>query len=230
MAEFKYPKIGRDIRNKRRLKRQTVIDLLKKEGVSISINTLSNYESGITNTPASVLMHLANIYQTDIENLYDWESRTSLKGIYFPDLTYGLSRVSSKLIKKREELYVLHTNIVSPYISFKYVILEEDDPYMHLPKKTRLVYKEVDGNPISINTEFDYFIIAMDVTEKYKTISKTFLTKAKRVEESQKPKLVYYINHVGEEAFMSEQKFKQCIQGVITKIIIDIHTKNTENR
>jgi len=230
MAEFKYPKIGRDIRNMRGLTRQTVVDLLKRKGVSIGLNTLSNYESGITNTPASVLLQLANIYKTDIASLYDIKSQREIEGVYYPDLTFGLSRSSNRLIKKTEFMYVLHTNIVSPYISFKYIILEEDDPYMHLPKNTRLVYKEADGNLININPEFDYFIIATDIKENYNTVSKTYLTKAKKVEESQKPKLVYYINHLGEEAFMSEQKFKQCIQGVITKIIIDIKTKNTENR
>ena len=229
MAEPKYPKIGRRARNSLRMKRQTVIDELNKYGISIGLNTLSNYEGGFTNTPASVLIHLAKIYETEIKYLFDRDEVGVFDEIYFPNNTLNLSRNQNRLTEKRERLYDLHKNVTSPHISYKYIILEEDDPYMHFPKNTRLVYKEADGNLISINDEFDYFIIARDVPQGYNYVSKTYLTKAKKVQESQKPKLVYYINHIGEEAFMSEREFLDSIQGVITKIIIDIKTKNTAN-
>jgi len=229
MAEFKYPEIGRNVRNRLRMKRQTVLDELKKYDISIGLNTLSNYESGITDTPASVLIHLAKIYDTDIKYLFNRDQLEVLDFIFYPDKTMSLSRNSNRLTEKGERLYDLNKNVTSPHISYKYIILEEDDPYMHLPKNTRLVYKEADGNLISINDEFDYFIIAQDVPQGHNRVSKEYLTKAKKVQESQKPKLVYYINHTGEEAFMSEREFLDSIQGVITKIIIDIKTKNTEN-
>ncbi|MBU1093014.1 MAG: helix-turn-helix domain-containing protein [Firmicutes bacterium] len=229
MAEPKYPKIGRYARNSLRMKRQTVIDELKKYDISIGLNTLSNYESGITDTPASVLLHLAKIYDADIKYLFSKDELEVLDYFYFPNKTLSLSRNSNRLTEKGERLYDLNKNVTSPHINYKYIILEEDDPYMHLPKNTRLVYKEADGNLISINDEFDYFIIAKDILEGNNMVSKAYLTKAKKVQESQKPKLVYYINHIGEEAFMSEREFLDSIQGVITKIIIDIKTKNTAN-
>jgi transcriptional regulator with XRE-family HTH domain len=228
ISNSKYPKIGVLQRRQSRMKRETVIDALAKYGISISTSTLSNYEGGHTDTPASILAHLALIYKCSIEDLYDSDYKVNTFNLKHPNNSYVLSRNSNRLEDNFETQYDVLTNLGSQYNDYMYVILNENDPYLHLPKGTRLVVKDVEAYKIPIHNAFDYFLITMDIKENGLLASKTFLTKAKRVMESQKPKLVYYIDRFGQEAFMSEQGFQSIITGLVKKIIIDVHTKNTK--
>ncbi|MFH2117464.1 MAG: helix-turn-helix transcriptional regulator [Bacillota bacterium] len=222
-----YPRIGG---NKRGSKSGTlIVEQLEKLGVHISRNTLSNYEVGNTDTPASIMAYLSKIYRCDIEDLYEWKYLANIKGRYSPQKTYYISNNTLKPKETDVVDYSPTQNMSGKTDDFSYYILDDENPYLHLPRLTRLVVKSVEGLKTKIHDEYDYFLVNMDVKKKYEydgMKNTTFLTKAKRVEESQKPRLVHYIDHVGQQQFMSEQRFTNSIVGLVTKIIIDIDTYN----
>jgi len=226
--ETKAIPIGVSMRKIKRLSKEDVVNKLKELGSSISIYTLRNYEAGETDMPTSVLINLSKIYDCSVYDLLDYQYK---KNNYLPMAnyeTYTLNHDHQLISNKKRDLpYNFMTNITNGAYDYAHAMLNYDDPNTNLPQGSRLIYKRRDYFDIKVQEDYDIFLVTKSFTENDMKGSKTFFTKAKLIANSRNPKLVQYFED-GKTEHMSSKYFNAMIDGVVVKVIIDYHTKNTK--
>ena len=219
--EKRFIPLGKHLREKLRLSREDVILELAKYGTQISTYTLRNYESGDQDMPITIMHHLCQIYDCSIHQFLAERNKqdTNLKTADY--LTYDLTKDYTMTLKaNQDKAYDIKYSIKDDQEIYAHALLGYDCPNTLLPKGTRLIYQPGDKYYMRLKDTYDYFIISKTEMIGSKAYTKTFLTKAKEIYESTRPKLVQFF-YEGKVEHLSSKAFIDMIDGLVVKIIID---------
>jgi len=220
-----FPKLSKVIRKRAQLNQQDVIDKLE---LNITINTLSNYENGYSDTPASLLLKLADFYGCSIDAL--------LSRSYLKPLTIATNFSRSDFIYENgigiirpfanQESYAFDQGIDLNRNSYQYIVLNQDDPNIHLEKNTRLVVRMKDNNVIEIDRMQEQIYLIFDTyrDRSKKLVETYFFTKASMVKndygQPHQSNMIYYTQK-DKIQFIGYNRFKSMIEGIVVKTFIE---------
>jgi transcriptional regulator with XRE-family HTH domain len=221
------PKISTEYRKKNRWSQLTVIE---KAELKIDVNTLSNYENGRTDTPVSILLKLAKLYDCSIDALI---SRSFLDPMTlmtnFARVDYVIQKGIGKLKATPDQTpYAFDKGIDLETQTYQHFRLLQDDPNIHFPKDTRLIVRMAE-NIIEIDRVKEQIYLVKDAMEgSGQQEMTTFFTKAGMVKDdddkAHKSNRIYYTYH-GQIQFASLRHFKSIIDGIVVKVFMDALAK-----
>jgi transcriptional regulator with XRE-family HTH domain len=230
-----YPRLSADVRKRAGFTQAEVVREVKNQ---ISINSLRNYEAGLRDTPASVLMLLSKLYECSIETLLDHTFfSTDIKD--YTNFSTAISTLDNDvpILKSAESqaIYHLDQNINTDRYEYRYVVLEKSDETLHLPAGTRFLVQLAGSKKIDIIEEEERIYLL--TSNKYRfpnkknkknhirghtpnRISTTFLSKASLLNTYVDTKLVIYYD-AGKLKTTNLRSFRSMVDGIVIKIIID---------
>ena len=219
-----YPKVSSLYRKKLRLNQSEVIEQAKLE---IDLNTLSNYENGYSDAPASVLLKLAKFYDCSLDALL---SRSFLEPVshksHFCRVDYVIQNGIGKVLDGPDQgHYAFDIGIDLDSHSYQHFLLLQDDPNINLLKGTRLIVRMAE-NIIEIDRFNEQIYLVRDKMENDSgdRVMTTFFTKAGMIkddyDEPHKNNLIYYTYH-GQIKHSSLRHFKSIIDGIVVKVFMD---------
>lgn len=214
--------LGKKFRDRLNLSREDVIEDLLKYGTHISTYTLRNYETGTQDMPLTIMHHLCHIYDCTINQFLAERNQQDDRFKKADYVTYDLTKDYMLIVNKHQEkAYDIKSNIKDDHEIYAHAILGYDCRNTLLPEGSRLIYQASDKYQIKLKNTYDYYIISKTESINGKSYEKTFVTKAKEIEDSTRPKLVQYffdgkVEHIASTAFL------KMVEGLVVKIIIDV--------
>jgi len=223
-----FPKLSKTYRKQLGLNQGEVISQAK---LDIDVNTLSNYENGYSDAPASVLLKLADFYDCSIDALI---SRSLLKPVAhvgnFSRVDYVIQNGIGKAINRPEQTHFAFDIGIDPECqAYEHFLLLQDDPNIDFPKGTRLIVKML-GSIFEIDRLKEHIYL---VREKMENDSgdramTTFFTKAGMTKDDydrpHSSNLMYY-SYNGQLRFTSLRHFKSMVEGIAVKVFMDSFAK-----
>lgn len=229
-----YPRLSADVRKRAGY---TQADVVREVNNQISINSIRNYEAGLRDTPATVLMLLSKLYECSIETLLDHTFfSTDIKD--YTNFSTAISTLDKgvPILKSVESqaIYHLDQNINTDRYEYRYVVLEKPHETLHLPAGTRFLIQLAGKKKIDMIEGEERIYLLTSNKHRFPNkknqshlrdrtpnrITTTFLSKAGLVKTYTDTKLVFYYDG-NKLKFSNLRSFRSMIDGVVVKIIFD---------